>query len=468
MPINIPSKLYTGGTYAFDTSPMTNAILKDLASQKAAKEAIVKNAKNLAFKLNPAGLRKDVDLPEFNKRATEWYKNAVGGNLDYGKYQELLNDIEVGKKRVETIAKSGELALNRKIEMDANDVAVLENLNKSIYDPTSRKADGNEFGLGDLSPSIPEFNPTEQSQAFAVASSKAKPTYNETKARIDNVTGKVFIPKEFKEDDVKSIAEGYGNLALGNRKIEKHYNNLRKSAEFMAEADLAYKSVYGQNADITTAAEAAKADAIMKARLVGEEVEVTDPNYANKLKKDLENLRFANRKKFEAIRQANRAALKESNLSGVTNILDAYSQSYGVGDINGKPLLAQSDIPSANIKKGDPVKVVYEDQIDKGDLPIIKGTDISKNILGNEPISIGKGGRKGYIVTDAGWVGQGGLIDKQSTLDRQIKAAGTQATKIGSQGARGGQLPQKSSAAPTKTAKATIKSKSGKTLTVPK
>jgi hypothetical protein len=168
--------------------------------------------------------------------------------------------------------------------MDANDVAVLENLNKSIYDPTSRKADGNEFGLGDLSPSIPEFNPTEQSQAFAVASSKAKPTYNETKARIDNVTGKVFIPKEFKEDDVKSIAEGYGNLALGNRKIEKHYNNLRKSAEFMAEADLAYKSVYGQNANITTAAEAAKADAIMKARLAGEEVEVTDPNYANELK----------------------------------------------------------------------------------------------------------------------------------------------------------------------------------------
>jgi hypothetical protein len=443
MPINIPSGLYTGGRSTFDTSPMTTAILKDLASQKAAKEAIVKNANNLYKQLNSAGVRQ-IDQPQLNSRMTEWYNNAKAGNVDYGRYQEILNEISQSKKRAETIAEIGKLSQKGNVENDENDVAVVDNLNKSIYEPKSYKQDGNDYGIGDLSQFVPQFDPTKQSQAFTVASSKAKPTYNEGKARVDNVTGKVYLPKEYTEEDVKNIAEGYGNLALGSREMQKHYNNLRKSPEFMTEADAAYKSVYGQNANITTAAEAAKADAIMKARLSGEEVQVTDPNYANKLKKDLENLRFANRKKFEAIRQANRAALKESNLSGVTNILDAYSQSYGVGDINGKPLLAQSDIPSANIKKGDPVKVVYVDQIDTGDLPIIQGTDLNKGIAGNKPISIGKGGRFGYIVTDAGWVGQGGLIDKQSTLDRQIKAAGTQATKIGSQGARGGQLPQTS------------------------
>jgi len=56
MPINIPSGLYTGGRATFDTSPMTTAILKDLASQKAAKEAIVKNANNLYKQLNSVSI----------------------------------------------------------------------------------------------------------------------------------------------------------------------------------------------------------------------------------------------------------------------------------------------------------------------------------------------------------------------------------------------------------------------------
>ena len=424
MPINIPSGLYTGGRATFDTSPMTNAILKDLASQKAAKEAIVKNASNLYKQLNSAGVRQ-IDQPQLNLRMTEWYNNAKGGNVDYGRYQEILNEIGQSKKRAETIAEIGKLSQKGNVENDENDVTVVDNLNKSIYEPKSYKQDGNDYGVGDLSQFVPQFDPTKQSQAFAVASSKSKPTYNESKSRIDNVTGKVYLPKEYTENDVKGIAEGYGNLVLGSREMQKHYKNAIKSPEFMTEADVAYKSVYGQNADITTAAEAAKADAIMKARLVGEEVEVTDPNYANKLKMRL--------KAAPGTPRAPRAGAAQ--LPPQQNILETYTQSYAL------PATLNIDIPSANLKKGDKAKIVFTDQIDQGDLALIQGTDLNKGILGNKPLNMG-GGRTGYIVTDGGWVGKGGLIDKQAVLDRQIKEAGTQATKIGSQGARGGQLPQ--------------------------
>ena len=426
MPINIPSGLYTGGRATFDTSPMTNAILKDLASQKAAKEAIVKNASNLYKQLNAAGVRQQ-ELPKLNLRMTEWYNNAKSGNVDYGRYQELLNEIEQSKNRAKKIAKIGELSQSGKFENDENDVAMVDKLNKSIYDPDSYLDGGREPEIGDLSQYVPQFDPTKQSQAFAVASSKAKPTYNESKSRIDNVTGKVYLPKEFKEDDIKGIAEGYGNLLLGSREMQKHYKNAIKSPEFMTEAEIAYQSVYGQGAKITNAAEAAKADAIMKARLAGEEVEVTDPNYANELKIKL--------KKTIPGKAPSAPRAGAAQLPPQQNILESYTQSYAL------PAELKIDIPSANLKKGDKAKIVYTDQISITDLPLIQGTDLNRGILGNKPFNMG-GGRTAYIVTDGGWVGQSGLIDKQAVLDRQINEAGTQATKIGSQGARGGQLPQ--------------------------
>lgn len=424
MPINIPSGLYTGGRATFDTSPMTNAILKDLASQKAAKEAIVKNASNLYKQLNAAGVRQ-IDQPKLNLRMTEWYNNAKSGNVDYGRYQELLNEISQSKNRAKTITEIGALSQSGKVENDENDVFVVDNLNKSIYDDTSRKPDGNDYGVGDLSQYVPQFDPTKQSQAFAVASSKAKPTYNESKAREDRATGKIYVPVEYKEEDVKNIAEGYGNLLLGSREMQKHYRNAIKSPEFMAEADAAYKSVYGQNAQITTPAEAAKADAIMKARLVGEEKEITNLQQLFELRKRL--------KAAPGTPRAPRAGAAQ--LPPQQNILETYTQSYAL------PATLNINIPAANLKKGDKAKIVYTDQISITDLPIIQGTDLNRGILGNKPFNMG-GGRTAYVVTDGGWVGQGGLIDKQAVLDRQIKEAGTQATKIGSQGARGGQLPQ--------------------------
>jgi hypothetical protein len=281
MPINIPSGLYTGGRATFDTSSMTNAILKDLASQKAAKEAIVKNAKSLAFKLNPAGLRKDVDLPEFNKRATEWYNNAVGGNLDYGKYQELLNDIEVGKKRVETIAKAGELALNRKIEMDANDVAILDNLNKSIYDPASRKADGNEFGLGDLSPNIPTVDPTKRNAIVNSLFTNVERTADINKIR-KGAPGYLYVTEEIAPNKKKEVADRSAPLA-SSLDMQKTYRELMKDPTFMAEAGKAYQDVYGKGAVIDSPTKAFQAEVIMAANTIGKERAVSDKEYEYKI-----------------------------------------------------------------------------------------------------------------------------------------------------------------------------------------
>jgi len=338
MPINIPSKLYTGGTYAFDTSPMTNAILKDLASQKAAKEAIVKNAKSLAFKLNPAGLRKDVDLPEFNKRATEWYNNAVGGNLDYGKYQELLNDIEVGKKRVETIAKAGELALNRKIEMGANDVAILDNLNKSIYDPASRKPDGNEFGLGDLSPNIPTVDPTKRNAIVNSLFTNVERTADINKIR-QGAPGYLYVSEEIAPDKKKEVADRAAPLA-SSPDMQKTYRELMKDPTFMAEAGKAYEDVYGKGAVIDSPTKAFQAEVIMSANTIGKEKMVSDKEYAYKEWKKKFDIAESGRNKRATIRAATTGAPIVDRYTPVSKLID---------DVNNAPVpLTDLDIATSD------------------------------------------------------------------------------------------------------------------------
>lgn len=274
MPINIPSGLYTGGRATFDTSPMTNAILKDLASQKAAKEAIKKNANNLAFKLNSAGIRTDVDLPEWNRRATEWYNNAVAGNIDYGQYQKLINEAEQSRNRGKFVAESGKLANDEKIEMDENDVAVINNANKSIYDPTSYKEGGGEYGVGDLSPNIKTLNPIQRNALANSLLSGVPKEIDETKLT-KTAEGYIQYTSEIKNDKIKNVADRALPL-FSTREMLKTGKQLRLDPEFMSVARPAFKEIYGQDAEIDSPQKALQAEIILAAKTKGETITKRD------------------------------------------------------------------------------------------------------------------------------------------------------------------------------------------------
>lgn len=302
MPINIPSKLYTGGTYAFDTSPMTNAILKDLASQKAAKEAIAKNANSLAFKLNSAGIRTDVDLPEWTKRATEWYNNAKAGNIDYGKYQQLINEAEQSRNRAKFIAESGKLATDEKIEMNSTDVAVIDNANKSIYDPTSYKPGGGEYGVGDLSPYIKTLNPIQRNALANSLLSGVPKEIDETKIT-KTPEGYIQYTSEIKNDKIKDVADRSLPL-FSTREMIKTGNQLMKDPSFVSTATPVFKEIYGQSAEIDSPQKALQAEIILAAKTKGETITKRDTDADFELWKKKFNIAEAGRNKRAAIRAA--------------------------------------------------------------------------------------------------------------------------------------------------------------------
>lgn len=303
----LPSNLYSGNAVVVDAMPYVR-YADTLKKQKIAKdEALNQYYSKLSEKINTAGVRsQDLDGEQGGilRDIEEWKKDWMGNKGDImkggasqqdsmSKYQRILNKIGQSKARAKMEVDMGKAKLEGKYDPDDDDLNIIDKIGKSIYDPTSYKEDGvTEYGWNDTSVATPQFDPTKQNVFFNAAIGKNKPTYDEKNARVDNVTGDVFIPKRFNQETVKAISDNAGNIFEGSKEAKKHYKKLLLDDAFMAEANKAFNSVYGR--DINSPKELAQADAIMRTADAVEEVKVTDPNYAQKLRKEMESIRDGN------------------------------------------------------------------------------------------------------------------------------------------------------------------------------
>jgi len=269
MPIRIPSGLYARGA-DINTTPFTNVVLKDIASKDAAKKAVAKSADDLYKGLNPAGVRpQDLQYPQDNTKGIlpdmiNWYNNAKAGSIDFGKYKEMLYNIERSKQIAKEQLEIGGMVQQGKIEPDEKygDITKLSQKDLSIYD-----AGHNDWKQGDLSPFIPELDETKWNNSIF---GSAKPQERVNKKKFDASTGRYFIPKEFTTAEEKRFGDTAASLVINDKSANKQFTKQTKNPVFLADAIPVYKEVYGvdysQKPEEFTADKAAAAAAILEAR----------------------------------------------------------------------------------------------------------------------------------------------------------------------------------------------------------
>jgi hypothetical protein len=311
-----PSTLYSGGQGIFDTTPYRVAIQKAQAQKAAKDEALNQYYNKLGDSLNTAGVRLQELHSEIGgilKDIEQWKVNAMSdrGNIKNGGmpqqqhmalYQSILNKIAQSKARAKTELEMGKAKFEGTYNPEEEDLSVIDKIHRSIYDPASYKEDGvSEYGWADTSKAIPDFDPQKQTQFFNAAIGKAKPTYDEKNARVDEVTGSVFIPMGYAPESVQSIATSAGNLFEGSKIAKKHYKNLMTDEVFMTQANNAYQEVFGKDAHIETPKQLAQADAILRTRETMQDVKVTDKALEQRLKKEIIEIKRKNALEKQAI-----------------------------------------------------------------------------------------------------------------------------------------------------------------------
>jgi len=292
--INNPN-VYTGGNVVFDNSRGLD-LAAQLQAKKAAKdEALNQYFNDLPNKINTAGVRKqDLDDPKYggiNREIEAWRTNWLqnkdaikkGGipqQEHLGKFQEILRKIEQSKQRAKTEFEIGKAKFEGKYDPDDDDIGVLSQIGKSIYDPTSYKQDGvSEYGWGDLSPAVPEFDADKQTKFWAGITKGLTPgkMYDYNAARTDAKTGQVIVPfkKLYQPDQVKRIADEAADAVTADKSARKFYKKILDDPQSTKwqELNKAYQSVYGTDKIVSTPEQAAAADAIIRASMPQEQGE---------------------------------------------------------------------------------------------------------------------------------------------------------------------------------------------------
>lgn len=285
MAVSIPREIYTLGAVQFNTQPLAQLQGQLLAKKAAKEEALNKYFTDLSGKINTAGVRtQDLESPigGINKDLEQWRQDWVankdsiskGGMAQQehlSKYQNILRKIDQSKNRAKTELDLAKMKVEGKYDPDDDDLQVQQKISYSIYDPRSYKQDGvTEYGIGDLSPAIPDFDATKQNQFFsAISRGKTAGEVADTSRApiIEKGTGYIVTPikKEFSKDQVVAMANDAGELTKADRIARKYYSkilNEPNSEQFIA-LKAAYDKYYPGGVMDTTE-EIAKADAAIR------------------------------------------------------------------------------------------------------------------------------------------------------------------------------------------------------------
>lgn len=410
MPVRIPAGLYSAGGFKVDVSPLERVINQRIAEKKAAKDATMKYFTSLKDKINTAGVR-DVDLKEglqdeidnwINVGTANMGKISKGGQAyaDFTKqYQKILSNIERSKNRSKFLTDLGKAQFDGKYDPDDDDVKVLDKVRLSIYDDKSRKDDGSEYTFADIPSAVPDFDPNSQTQFWTAAFGKAKPKYVESKVRKDKATGELFLPLEYTDDDIKEVANNTLSIYYGDKKAQKYYKDQLANPTWLKNANDAYQSIYGdKNPDgtdniVDTPEKAAQADAIVKARLAGSEVKITDKDELERRKKEFADYRAK-------INAKHKTTMKKYKKSSTPTYNEYYRANY---------------LKTLPRKGGGSVNAVYVDDMygDHADFLDKSGVDPYKDSNGKEYWQLN---------SDGTWEGKGGKkLDRNIITDQKIR-----------------------------------------------
>jgi len=311
MAVQNPSALYSGGQGIFNSAPYTQLALQQEAKKQAKKEALNQYFHDMRGKINDAGARtQDIngdgktrgikdDIADWENHWRTNKDDILRGGASQQKNDELYaaiqRAIEKSKGRAKFQLEQGKGVAEGKFDPDEEDIqGVMTHVNKSIYDPTSYKDDGvSEYGWGDLSPAIPDYDVEKKSKVFdAITKGIVQgKKYDYSKMKTNPTTGQAIVPfvKEYSKDQIKSIAESASEIPSGNSELaksaRKHYQKILDSPEYLPDLeklDKAYQSVYGKDAFISNPKQAAAADAILRASVLKEEAEEQEINYAQR------------------------------------------------------------------------------------------------------------------------------------------------------------------------------------------
>lgn len=301
--MQLPSGLYSQYTEVLDSSPFMKYNLERRAridAEKQAKdEALNQYFTDLQGKINTAGVRvQDLDSEHggINKDIEGWRqswlankdeikKGGLAQQEHLAKYNEILRKIDQSKGRAKLELEIGKAKFEGKYDPTEDDLGVLANIGKSIYDPTSYKKDRvSEYGWQDLSPSIPDFDADRQGKFWAGATKgmTAGKIYDYDKKRTDVTTGQAIIPysKKYSAEQIKQIADETGDLVTGDKSALKYYSGVINdpNSDKWQQLNAAYQSVYGKDKRVSTPQQAAQADAIIRASAIQEKGEEQELN----------------------------------------------------------------------------------------------------------------------------------------------------------------------------------------------
>ena len=314
MPIKLPSGLYSQFTKPLDMAPIQKMMLQ----RQAKDEALNKYFSDLPFKLNTAGVRQqdissehggiDNDLSNIQDY---WVQNSDAikkGGIAQQEYLSKINNvrrkIDQSKARAKTELEIGRDKIAGKT-FRTKDVDVLSQIGKSIYDQSSYKPDGSEYGVNDLTLAAPDFDPKRMKQFREEVTSGFKPSTipDESKSTLNEQTGNIETPysKRFTDDQIKLMAQKAQNLTLQNDSAGNYYDSFLRNtnSDQYKTRNEAYKRVFGGD-DITTPEQMAAADTIIWASIPIEE------GVEKKIsKKYLDELTLRRQQIMEAMRSGN-------------------------------------------------------------------------------------------------------------------------------------------------------------------
>jgi hypothetical protein len=250
---------------------MVKDIVAEKAAKKAAKDALVKSADALNKSLNTAGIRPQdkVDYtdetgktyPGIDNRATQWYANAIKGNIDMNEYRNILDDVETSKRRIKTHNDLASAALDKKIDPTIDDVHVLDKVNLPIQYPGSKKIDNSEYTLADMPAFIPELDENKWDKSIF---GNTQPTKVVKQVPITG-TDRYDLVRGYSPQEMASFANTAAGLVNVDKSAEKQFTKQLRDPNFVASRTQALQSVFGKDAVVNSPQTAAAGDAIVRA-----------------------------------------------------------------------------------------------------------------------------------------------------------------------------------------------------------
>lgn len=332
-----PSNLYSGGNVRLDPTPYLNIALRQQARKQALEESANQYFSKLPEKLNTAGVRnQDLEDPNGNGGIlkdlddikTYWFQNKDGirkggmAQQQYlGKIQQAQQKIQASKARGKLQLETGKYSLSGKWTPMEEDQPVLSAIERSIYDPNSKKDDGvTEYSMNDLSASLPDYTPDYQLKYDKTILGGLKPD----RLKGDNGVvspreGKVTYQHGYSPEKIDLIMNKAIEVASSDLTMRRHYKEMlanpevgqRASAILQAEYDKSHND--GKQVVADTPEEIAAALAIEKYTKYREPKTYTDQQSL----KDWQAEMLRRRQSFSREQQNKREARKDSRLKAM-------------------------------------------------------------------------------------------------------------------------------------------------------